>query len=338
MFVSTNCFKSVELRAWGSSHEKEETCELTKTNEHVIDITSLSEFFKTLFSLYIKDEKGEPLYTLIQNDWHIFSDDIYAKDIILEALKSTHADIKYDDNVVYLPEIFEPKNRWNTIKKELVSNVRFFAGDLINPEDDQWDFFFSSNYIIKSESKFYRGRINENINIQYETDKELNMPDKKFARAGRANVYGIPYMYMATDADTVMYECRAMTGDHISIGEYELKEDVDVVDFTLKPDLFYIFQNQPELFISTVQRYLFLSEVSRDMSKPVRRYDIKEIDYLPTQFVCEFIRRIAGGKGIIFQSSQNAEGKNVVLFENKYVKFNKAMQKIVGTTKMEYAK
>lgn len=53
--------------------------------------------------------------------------------------------------------------------------------------------------------------------------------------------------------------------------------------------------------------------ISADLSIPLRRYD-SEIEYIPTQFICEFIRNFTGADGILFNSSLHNGGKNVVLF------------------------
>ena len=46
----------------------------------------------------------------------------------------------------------------------------------------------------------------------------------------------------------------------------------------------------------------------------MRRYD-SEIEYTPTQFICEFIKVFTGADGIRFQSSLHPSGKNLVVFE-----------------------
>ena len=66
--------------------------------------------------------------------------------------------------------------------------------------------------------------------------------------------------------------------DILSVATFETTRDLDVVDFTAKPDLFAVFQQSKDDLITAIQRYVFLSEVSKDMSKAVRRYDNKEID------------------------------------------------------------
>ena len=58
--------------------------------------------------------------------------------------------------------------------------------------------------------------------------------------------------------------------------------------------------------------------ISIDLSKPIRRYD-SEIEYIPTQFICEYIRYISDADGILFNSSLHNGGKNIVLFNQDKV-------------------
>ena len=46
----------------------------------------------------------------------------------------------------------------------------------------------------------------------------------------------------------------------------------------------------------------------------MRRYD-SELEYIPTQFICEYIKVFTGAKGIRFRSSLNKQGNNIVFFE-----------------------
>lgn len=48
----------------------------------------------------------------------------------------------------------------------------------------------------------------------------------------------------------------------------------------------------------------------------MRRYDT-EVEYIPTQFICEFIKVYTGASGIRFSSSLHPTGKNVVMFEQE---------------------
>ena len=51
----------------------------------------------------------------------------------------------------------------------------------------------------------------------------------------------------------------------------------------------------------------------------MRRYD-SELDYIPTQFICEFIKIFTNVQGIKFKSSLHNAGSNLVLFNSGTMK------------------
>ena len=169
---------------------------------------------------------------------------------------------------------------------------------------------FRSNLTNKVE--IYRARIHDKSGITVYPINEMGCPPKEFASGGRANPTGIPFLYLSEDENTVLYEVRASYLDEISVGIFQLKEDVesvDIVDFTKDSPLF-----QPEYVKEAIQGKLLRDRISKDLSKPMRRYD-SELEYIPTQFICEYIKVFTGAKGIRFKSSLHEQGNNIVFFE-----------------------
>lgn len=71
----------------------------------------------------------------------------------------------------------------------------------------------------------------------------------------------------------------------------------------------------PAVYVKeAIQGKLLKDRISRDLSKPMRRYD-SELEYIPTQFICEYIKVFTGAKGIRFRSSLHEQGNNIVFFE-----------------------
>ena len=68
-----------------------------------------------------------------------------------------------------------------------------------------------------------------------------------------------------------------------------------------------------------IKSTLLKQMISRDLSKPMRRYD-SELDYIPTQFICEFIKTFTNVQGIKFRSSLHNTGSNLVLFNQETMK------------------
>lgn len=83
---------------------------------------------------------------------------------------------------------------------------------------------------LKKGTKLYRARISEESG--FSADK-MGAPLPGKASAGRVNPLGINYLYLADDRITTLNEVRAGAYDYVSVGEFILKEDITIVDFTL---------------------------------------------------------------------------------------------------------
>ena len=57
----------------------------------------------------------------------------------------------------------------------------------------------------------------------------------------------------------------------------------------------------------------FLGELGRELSVPTRPGE-NQIEYVPTQYLCEFVKSLGVG-GIRYKSSLRPDGWNIVLFD-----------------------
>jgi len=139
----------------------------------------------------------------------------------------------------------------------------------------------------------------------------MGSPHKTKVEDGRANPLGIPYLYLSKSIETTLYEIRAFYLDEVSVGEFKIKDDEEIilVDFTFSTGAFFNVGH----ILDYTKSMLLKRLISADLSKPMRRYDSK-LEYIPTQFICEFIRYITNADGIQFNSSLHKGGKNIVLF------------------------
>ena len=120
-----------------------------------------------------------------------------------------------------------------------------------------------------------------------------------------------------TPVDTVLYEIRASYLDEVSIGTFSLKNDltsaITISDFTESETIFH-----PSRVGVKIKTTLLKQKISIDLSKPMRRYD-SELDYIPTQFICEFIKVYTDVQGIKFRSSLHTLGNNIVIFNQHFM-------------------
>jgi len=318
MNVCASCFNDIELKSFIETHSKDKgRCDFCYDNDvEVVDLYELRDFFSEFFYLFIDDPDGEIFIDLIARDWNLFSHKSDGKVLLSEVLLLL-ACANYDPEkkVKYMPEIVESISYWEKLKLDLKWNRRFLT-DISEIFDLGWDSYFNEQIVLPNETELYRARIHKNAgDIAFKVD-EMGSPLKEKAASGRANPLGIPYLYLCKSIDTTFYEIRATFLDEISIGKFVIMFDHEIVlvDFTEEVSA---FKNMGTLMEYAKSR-LLKKYISYDLSKPLRRYD-SELEYIPTQFICEFIRYITGTDGIIFNSSLHQGGKNIVLFEQEKV-------------------
>ena len=124
-------------------------------------------------------------------------------------------------------------------------------------------------------------------------------------------------LFLSDDPETILYEIRAAYLDEVSIGTFEVKnnlsEPVLIADFTESSTIFH-----PSRIGDKIKSTLLKQKISADLYKPMRRYD-SELEYIPTQFICEFIKIYTGVNGIKFRSSLHTAGNNFVIFDQDLV-------------------
>lgn len=151
--------------------------------------------------------------------------------------------------------------------------------------------------------------------------KESGMPPHRLASNGRVNAVGIPVLYTATESETACAELRPMKNDLLSVAEYKTTEEMRLANFTL--DLIDDLDSYNAPFIKELF-YSFSLPVSSDL-----------LDYLPTQFIAEYIKynheEIAG---IRYTSLHNEGGYNIAFFTDEKCRFVKS--KVVECSKVMY--
>ncbi len=142
---------------------------------------------------------------------------------------------------------------------------------------------------------------------------EMGCPPAKITPAGRANPLGIPYLYLCQEEKTCYYEVRALYLDRLAVGTFNVTKDLKIFDFTKKLSL-YVANTMSSNLATEISKFKLIQQISGDLSKPLRRFDT-EIEYVPTQLICEFCK-LNDIDGIKFNSSLHAGGVNVVLFDS----------------------
>jgi hypothetical protein len=146
--------------------------------------------------------------------------------------------------------------------------------------------------------------------------EDMGAPPAHLASPGRANPVGIPYLYLAFEVPTCIYESRVPNHGYVSIGTFRLNRTVEVLNLAkiTPPDLFSAPDvDAVEELVRSVLFYRYLATLGQELSKPVRSSD-GPTDYIPTQYLCELAKSM-GFDGVQYASSVYPDGHNVVLFD-----------------------
>ncbi|MBS1528746.1 MAG: RES family NAD+ phosphorylase [Bacteroidetes bacterium] len=149
--------------------------------------------------------------------------------------------------------------------------------------------------------------------------EQMGKPPAAAASAGRANPVGIPYLYLCNDLKTTLYETRIALHETLSVGKFISTEPINMVSLKKIESLgpFEVIKKQFTLD-EFIEYRPYLQKLESELSKPVRKQDI-HLDYLPTQFLCEFCKSI-GFDAVEYRSSMNPEGSNLALFSDRKVR------------------
>jgi len=135
-------------------------------------------------------------------------------------------------------------------------------------------------------------------------------PVENRALEGRVNPKGIPCLYLSSDPDTAMAEVRPWLGAPISLGQFEIVRNLNLVDCSASPSnhMLYLGDAEPS---PVVREAAVWGDIDEAFSSPVTAAD-DHAEYAPTQILAEVFRQ-AGYDGVAYRSSC-ASGKNYVLF------------------------
>ncbi|AKK72093.1 hypothetical protein OK18_05105 [Chryseobacterium gallinarum] len=317
MLVCKDCFSDKELKGFIISSGHNNECGYCKKKDiETIHLEELFDFFKELFDNFQIKADGERLISKIQGNWNLFSDIAIGNRVMNYIIGNIDTHIQNSEELVdFNVDILDNVNYWHTLKEQLKWERRYLTDIDYLTEELGWDSFFESKIIINKDDFFYRARIHHVSDEDAYTNDKMYCPPKEVSTAGRANPRGIPYLYLSESEDTVLYETRASYLDEVSTATFTLKpsiaEDIYISDFTEAPTIFH-----PNEVSKKIKSTLLKQLISNDLSKPMRRYD-SELDYIPTQFICEFIKVFTGVQGIKFRSSVHITGNNLVIFNQE---------------------
>ena len=267
------------------------------------------------------------LVDILKSEWDIFehiSDD-YILSIVKElsptfaedypAIFQTPVGIaeKYDTEYLHNHSILRAK-AWEDFVESIKHENRFHC-NLINKDILKGYCLTISADIFVGKQRFYRGRISE----KKEGFSPANMgaPNKGLASDGRANSAGISRLYLASDQITTLHEIRAAEYDYVTIGTFKPCRPIHIVDLQ-RIDKISPFNDDINCTALAINKE-HLAKINKEMSRTMRKGD-SPLDYLPTQYICDFVMSITNDDGqplfdgIMYKSAMHDKGYNLAIF------------------------
>lgn len=340
MIFCSHCFKSPEIKAIINDINEKGTCPIcgsenvpiydTGKNDHLLgifdNILSVYTVEKDLPNDYPKDDL-RTLADAFKFEWDIFED--IPDDRILNILKELSITFvedypavfeelvgiaeKYDIEYLQKHSILHTK-KWEDFVETIKHKNRFHS-NLIDQNLFKEYCLAISTDIAFGNQRFYRGRISEKK--EGFTPTNMGAPSKGLASEGRANSAGISRLYLASDPTTTLHEIRAAEYDYVTIGTFKPCRSIHIVDLQ-KIDKISPFNEDIDCTALAINKE-HLAKINEEMSRTMRKGD-SPLDYLPTQYICDFIMSITDDEGqpvfdgIMYKSAMHSKGANLAIF------------------------
>ncbi len=323
MFACANCFIDNELIAHINTQSTQNgDCGFCGTQDQkIIDTRELSGFYSRFVKAYVvcSNEEGEKILDLVMKDWKIFpTSSDYKLRLLTEIFKG------FDDFEEILAQRYENPSaemgktaieKWNHFSDEIKTSNRYFLSSKLDLELLKEIVLHTCSFTYSSGKIFYRARIaNDKGGIEI---TQMGKPPADKTTPGRANPKGIPYLYLSSNEKTTLFETRSYVYDYVTIGEFQLIANMRIARLQ-NIDKLSPFLIDEDILGKFLALRSYLLTLEKELSKPVRRGD-NELDYLPSQYLCEFIKSI-GFDGIEYRSSLYEVGFNIALFNDDKVK------------------
>lgn len=201
------------------------------------------------------------------------------------------------DSFVYITKYYNRFFDINSNKTKLLKNLKHILKKM--------------EELIRESTIFYRARDYSN-DIYNMSDKdfykELSPPPNKFSKNSRMSPAGISYMYLNNDIKACISEIKSDSNKFL-IGKFTNKKELKIINLSkrIKFETDIFSDDYKSIWINE-----FIKEFSKEISKKISEKD-NIIDYIPTQVLSEFIRKI-GYDGLKFESSIVRKTFNYTLF------------------------
>lgn len=335
----TECFSDIALKEKINSTAQIGRCRYCYSDQVLcVEAVELKDKIELLTYGLIEDEQGATLADILTNVYCVIKSsvrDIHGLiDSIVSETGASQKLYRFESNHI------EQMQSWENFKQELTHINRFFPKNSIYssvfkspPEGNDSAVFFQLLEQLKvplyEQEEFFRARISDEPLVA----ADMGCPPPKKATGGRANPAGIPYLYLAENLETCICEVRPNNSSTVYVSTSHPGKELNILDLT-SPRRSCSVASFEEDQLGSVLNFLNLLELlSVDLSKPVRPEN-SNLEYIPTQFLCEFIKSEGKFDGLSFSSSFDC-GKNFVIFDPKTFNINQPLKYLITNTRHE---
>ena len=280
-------------------------------------------------TIYTPDELIQEQLGLDSSPFEVIDDIVSSISEIAWSTQTEYRDTERDElfyRWIYFKSIIKHKSRFMFFHYTGDVLDSYFGADILKMLEYSAEIIKYENLLtlIPVGTILYRCRQHKQTDSYTEISQMVSPPDKFAIFSNRFSPSGISMLYAAFDKNTSFVE--TVVEDHIdknyvSTAEFTTKAKVRVIDFSLLPAIPSLLDQENQLLIYS---RLFLKDLVKDMTLPIKKDGKEHIDYIPTQLVTEYFRYVFGQNedtkidGIIYPSSKVGGENSIVLFwDNK---------------------
>lgn len=121
-------------------------------------------------------------------------------------------------------------------------------------------------------------------------------------------------MYLSSRLKTALLEVRPWIAQEVMVGEFKILNNLKCINVSNdKRDYSFYIETPPDVCEQQVW-----ADINASFSRPISPGD-EQLLYIPTQYLAELLKN-EGYDGIIYKSSLDNDGYNIVLFDQSNVK------------------
>lgn len=279
-------------------------------NQRVIEAVELGDKFELVCGIYEPHPDGQQLIDWLIDDWQLFRIERAQAMILLGDILDDAERVRgtYKPSALCTTDTLDV---WNKLRNELLTQNRFFPKTELNTRRLGSLLEHLRMPADEVPGSWYRARIEDGSGAF--PAEMMGAPPAKKANPGRANPVGIPYLYVGSERDTAVTEVRPHPGELLTVAEFTIDAELQLIDLRNPRKLITPFVMEDLREVAGMRGDIdFLERLGQELTTPVLP-NAAAIDYIPSQFLCEFIKQV-GYDGVVYASSVSS-GINLALFD-----------------------